>query len=143
MVSCNAFVKYATNPYVLTEYPVDSVFSSYSVPSTKSGMIVFISWAIKPLCPLESSFSSFQSKLTGLNCFILFITPSAIEIIFFFNFSSDVSFKSPLTVPPVEMVKRTVPPVLNLGVTPAEEWECNEKYCQFFDVCGGGIKGNF
>ena len=36
-----------------------------------------------------------------------------------------------------------VPPVLNLGVTPAEEWECNVKYCQYFDVCGGGIKGNF
>ena len=35
------------------------------------------------------------------------------------------------------------PPVLNLGVTPAEEWECNEKYCQYFDVCGGGIKSNF
>lgn len=36
-----------------------------------------------------------------------------------------------------------VPPVLNLGITPYEEWECNEKYCQFFKVCGGGIKGNF
>tara|TARA_R100001509_G_scaffold165312_2_gene146354 strand:+ start:710 stop:1471 length:762 start_codon:yes stop_codon:yes gene_type:complete len=42
-----------------------------------------------------------------------------------------------------EAKKSGVPPVLNLGVTPAEEWECNVKYCQYFDVCGGGIKGNF
>ena len=39
--------------------------------------------------------------------------------------------------------QESAPPVLNLGVTPAEEWECNEKYCQYFEVCGGGIKSNF
>jgi len=35
------------------------------------------------------------------------------------------------------------PPTLQLGVSPAMEWECNDKYCQFFNVCGGGLKGNF
>jgi hypothetical protein len=20
------------------------------------------------------------------------------------------------------------------------KWECDEKYCQYFDVCGGGLK---
>tara|TARA_R100000458_G_C8256781_1_gene232797 strand:- start:625 stop:1383 length:759 start_codon:yes stop_codon:yes gene_type:complete len=35
------------------------------------------------------------------------------------------------------------PPTLQLGVSPNMEWECNEKYCQFFKVCGGGLKGNF
>ena len=42
-----------------------------------------------------------------------------------------------------ESIENNKPPMLQLGVTPAEEWECNEKYCQFFKVCGGGIKGNF
>ena len=35
------------------------------------------------------------------------------------------------------------PPPLQLGVAPVMEWECNIKYCTFFNVCGGGIKGNF
>jgi len=39
--------------------------------------------------------------------------------------------------------QESAPPILNLGVSPAEEWECNVKYCQYFEVCGGGIKSNF
>ena len=42
-----------------------------------------------------------------------------------------------------ESIENNKPPTLQLGVTPAEEWECNVNYCQFFNVCGGGIKGNF
>ena len=42
-----------------------------------------------------------------------------------------------------ESIKENKPPTLQLGLSPAEEWECNEKYCQFYDVCGGGIKDNF
>ena len=33
---------------------------------------------------------------------------------------------------------KTVPDV-NLGIAPVYKWECNEKYCQFYDVCGGGL----
>lgn len=42
-----------------------------------------------------------------------------------------------------ESIENNKPPTLQLGIAPAEEWECNENYCQFFNVCGGGIKGNF
>ena len=38
-----------------------------------------------------------------------------------------------------ERVKAGVPPV-ELGIAPVFEWECNEKYCSFYDVCGGGLK---
>jgi hypothetical protein len=27
-----------------------------------------------------------------------------------------------------------------LGIAPAYSWECNPKYCGFFEVCGGGLK---
>ena len=33
-----------------------------------------------------------------------------------------------------------IKPKIELGVAPVMEWECNEKYCQYFDVCGGGLK---
>lgn len=32
-------------------------------------------------------------------------------------------------------------PVVSLGIAPVYEWECNEKYCRYFDECGGGLKG--
>ena len=32
-------------------------------------------------------------------------------------------------------------PKVELGIAPAYEWECNVKYCQFYDHCGGGLKG--
>ena len=32
------------------------------------------------------------------------------------------------------------PPEVELGISPVYEWECNKKYCQFFEVCGGGLK---
>jgi hypothetical protein len=31
-----------------------------------------------------------------------------------------------------------VPPV-ELGVSPVYKWECSEKYCRFYEVCGGGL----
>ena len=31
-------------------------------------------------------------------------------------------------------------PAIELGVAPAYAWECNPKYCGFFEVCGGGLK---
>jgi len=33
-----------------------------------------------------------------------------------------------------------IPPEVELGISPVYEWECNKKYCQFFEVCGGGLK---
>jgi|TARA_R110002050_G_scaffold66303_6_gene143209 hypothetical protein len=36
-------------------------------------------------------------------------------------------------------VKQGLPPELELGITPVYEWECNKKYCQFYEPCGGGI----
>jgi|TARA_R110002050_G_scaffold32070_3_gene82592 CRISPR/Cas system-associated exonuclease Cas4 (RecB family) len=30
-------------------------------------------------------------------------------------------------------------PAIELGVAPVYKWECNIKYCNFFEVCGGGI----
>ena len=32
-------------------------------------------------------------------------------------------------------------PVVSLGIAPVYKWECNEKYCKYFEECGGGIKG--
>ena len=34
-----------------------------------------------------------------------------------------------------------IPPEIELGISPVYEWECNKKYCQYFEVCGGGLKG--
>tara|TARA_R100000008_G_C3584183_1_gene170862 strand:+ start:2508 stop:3239 length:732 start_codon:yes stop_codon:yes gene_type:complete len=31
-------------------------------------------------------------------------------------------------------------PAIELGVAPMYSWECNPKYCGFFEVCGGGLK---
>tara|TARA_Y100000310_G_scaffold84285_1_gene81089 strand:+ start:17397 stop:18113 length:717 start_codon:yes stop_codon:yes gene_type:complete len=36
--------------------------------------------------------------------------------------------------------KKELPPI-SLGTSPVYKWECNKKYCQYFEVCGGGIKG--
>jgi len=30
-------------------------------------------------------------------------------------------------------------PEVDLGIAPVYKWECNEKYCQFYGVCGGGL----
>jgi len=38
-----------------------------------------------------------------------------------------------------ELFKDGLPPVV-YGIAPVEKWECNVKYCSFFDVCGGGLK---
>ena len=38
-----------------------------------------------------------------------------------------------------ELFKEGLPPVV-YGIAPVEKWECNVKYCSFFDVCGGGLK---
>lgn len=42
----------------------------------------------------------------------------------------------------VELADLGEAPPIFLGIAPAQEWECNEKYCSYFDVCGGGLKGN-
>ena len=39
-----------------------------------------------------------------------------------------------------QSVKEGLPPV-KLGFAPALAWECNEKYCSYFEVCGGGLTG--
>jgi len=39
-----------------------------------------------------------------------------------------------------ELFKEGLPPVYK-GLAPVEDWECNKKYCSFFEACGGGIKG--
>ena len=36
-------------------------------------------------------------------------------------------------------IKDKTLPEVNLGMAPVYEWECNQKYCQFYDVCGGGL----
>ena len=36
-------------------------------------------------------------------------------------------------------VKMGLPPEIELGISPVYKWECNEKYCQFYGVCGGGL----
>ena len=35
-------------------------------------------------------------------------------------------------------VKEGVPPI-KLGSAPVLEWECNSKYCSYFEECGGGL----
>ena len=30
-------------------------------------------------------------------------------------------------------------PPIELGVAPTYKWECNRKYCNFYEVCGGGL----
>ena len=31
-------------------------------------------------------------------------------------------------------------PPIELGIAPVYKWECNIKYCNFYEVCGGGLK---
>ena len=38
-----------------------------------------------------------------------------------------------------ELIKDGAPPII-YGTSPVEKWECNKKYCSFYDVCGGGLK---
>ena len=33
------------------------------------------------------------------------------------------------------------PPAIELGTAPVYKWECNAKYCDYYDVCGG-LDGN-
>ena len=33
-------------------------------------------------------------------------------------------------------------PEVRLGFAPVKKWECNEKYCDFYTICGGGLNGN-
>ena len=30
-------------------------------------------------------------------------------------------------------------PNVRIGFAPVKKWECNELYCDFYDVCGGGL----
>ena len=39
-----------------------------------------------------------------------------------------------------DYIEEGAPPV-DFGTSPVEEWECNAKYCSFFEPCGGGISG--
>lgn len=39
-----------------------------------------------------------------------------------------------------ELFKNGLPPIQK-GFSPVEDWECNPKYCSFYEPCGGGIKG--
>jgi len=32
------------------------------------------------------------------------------------------------------------PPPVRKGESPVYDWECNDKYCDYFEICGGGIK---
>lgn len=32
-----------------------------------------------------------------------------------------------------------ITPPVQLGVAPVHKWECSEKYCRFYEICGGGI----
>tara|TARA_R100001224_G_scaffold101578_1_gene73182 strand:- start:925 stop:1653 length:729 start_codon:yes stop_codon:yes gene_type:complete len=38
-----------------------------------------------------------------------------------------------------KIFKKGNPPI-ELGVAPVYKWECNPKYCNFYQVCGGGLK---
>ena len=31
-------------------------------------------------------------------------------------------------------------PPIELGISPMVQWECNPKYCSYFQECGGGLK---
>ena len=35
---------------------------------------------------------------------------------------------------------KTGNPPIELGIAPVYKWECNPKYCNFYEVCGGGYK---
>ena len=37
-----------------------------------------------------------------------------------------------------DALSKGIPPI-KLGFAPVYAWECNEKYCGYYDVCGGGI----
>ena len=39
-----------------------------------------------------------------------------------------------------ESVKEGAPPI-ELGFAPVLKWECNDKYCSYFEACGGGLIG--
>ena len=39
-----------------------------------------------------------------------------------------------------EAVKNGAPPI-KLGFAPVLSWECNAKYCSYFEACGGGLVG--
>ena len=38
-------------------------------------------------------------------------------------------------------VKDKKRPPISLGFAPMYKWECNAKYCSYFDACGGGLVG--
>jgi hypothetical protein len=38
-----------------------------------------------------------------------------------------------------ERFKKGNPPI-ELGIAPVYKWECNPKYCNFYKVCGGGLR---
>jgi CRISPR/Cas system-associated exonuclease Cas4 (RecB family) len=38
-----------------------------------------------------------------------------------------------------DIFKKGNPPI-ELGIAPAYKWECNPKYCNYYEVCGGGLK---
>ncbi len=38
-----------------------------------------------------------------------------------------------------ELFKEGIPPII-YGIAPVEKWECNKKYCSFFEACGGGME---
>jgi CRISPR/Cas system-associated exonuclease Cas4 (RecB family) len=40
-----------------------------------------------------------------------------------------------------DAVKVGAPPI-ELGFAPVQEWECKDKYCSYFEACGGGLLGN-
>tara|TARA_Y100001951_G_scaffold42464_1_gene33635 strand:+ start:257 stop:979 length:723 start_codon:yes stop_codon:yes gene_type:complete len=40
-----------------------------------------------------------------------------------------------------DITSSVTPPEVCLESAPVYSWECNEKYCQYFDICGGGIHG--
>jgi CRISPR/Cas system-associated exonuclease Cas4 (RecB family) len=40
----------------------------------------------------------------------------------------------------VNKIFKTGNPPIELGVAPVYKWECNIKYCNFYQVCGGGYK---
>ena len=38
-----------------------------------------------------------------------------------------------------DSVGKGIPPI-ELGSSPMTGWECNPKYCSYFEECGGGLK---
>ena len=41
----------------------------------------------------------------------------------------------------IEYLDQGILPPIERGIAPVYDWECNPKYCQYYNVCGGGIKG--